>query len=297
MTSAGWQVGMSESVAVLRRASRTFSTGALKRLLSKKTRAQQISYIASVARELRLHRDGFLVEDYYAEAFAILRRRYQSEIVYKEAISNWWMNRSGNRASPGLLFEVRSGTSKLDVLCLGASAAAAFEIKTEYDQTRRLSSQLLNYRKRFPLVSVVVSGEANQRSIDSLPKAVGIFAVTARGGLRLVRAPTADYSCIDPAASVGLLRREEALLLARRFGIDLSDVPNTLFQSRLREKVSTIPPRDLAFEVSSRLRRRSTSVGMGDLRALPIGLRAAVAGCELGMRDLSELRSLLKMGL
>lgn len=271
--------------------SRFFSTAVLKALLDRKSRVHVIAKMKKFSIHFGSDEESIDVRDFFSRGFSCLRESYQTEIVYKEAILNWWINRSGGRVAPGVLFEVRAGVSKLDALCVGLSSSA-FEIKTDYDAPRRLDTQIPSYRARFPSVWVVASEKRVDRAYGVL-RGVGLAALTNRGALKIIREPSVDYDRLQVPALISVLRKSEILNLSEALGLDASKIPNTRL---FHEVVSVASQRDVKVVsrlVSKELTERTSQLSLDNLRMVPIGLRSLVVGADLSDKDFSTLDGVL----
>lgn len=274
--------------SINRKILRFHSTAFVRRLLDKRRNESALAEIREFAPQLVHAASVSTVADFYSACFRMLKSDYRVEVVYKEALLNWWVNRSGNRARSGVMFEMRAGASKLDVLCVGRDSTA-FEIKTNYDAPRRLDGQLVNYRVRFPKVFVLVSEAAVDKLIDYVPAGVGVMLLNSSGGLDLHLDAVVDAHWLDPRAMISVLRRGELLQLASSLGADLHAIPNTRFLAEVISLVEPLDPLLLSKLVSSRLLERTSALSTQSLRALQPGLRSLAIGAGVTDKQFQDL--------
>jgi len=274
--------------SVTRQILRFHSTAFVRRLLDKRRSESALVEIRDFAPELAFATNLSTVADFYSACFRLLKSDYRVEAVYKEALLNWWVNRSGNRARSGVMFEMRVGASKLDALCVGRDSTA-FEVKTSYDAPRRLAGQLVNYRVRFPKVFVIASESTVDKLIDYIPTGVGVMFLNSAGGLDLHTEAVVDAHWLDPKAMISVLRRAELLHLSSSLGADLRDTPNTRFLNEVASLVEQLDPLLLSKLVSSRLLERTSALSTQSLRALPQGLRSLAVGAGVTDKQFQDL--------
>ena len=273
-----------------------YSTAFFRRLAGETTRSLAVAEVQAFLREIGVSSSATSLNQFYSALYKSLKASYRVEVVYKEAVLNWWLNRSGNRSSCGVLYELRVGRSKVDAVCVGRFATA-FEIKTRYDSPARLADQLGNYRTRFPKVYVVIPDDSFSRFEPHVPEGVGIVGMTRTGRLATLRECLADSSRLIPRDMLSLLRSGEIKGMLESFGFDLRGVPNTKFLREASALASTIDRQDLARSVASQLRSRTYRLNVSSLRSLALGIRSLVVGAGIAESDLPLLATMLEQPL
>lgn len=157
-----------------------------------------------------------------------MARNRRSEFVYKNAIANKLLFGRHSPRTSLLLQEFRVGRSKVDCVFVNGEVHA-FEIKTELDSPAKLDKQLADYRKVFPLITVITHASIAERYVDILRgKPVGVTVLTEQGTLRVLKRPELDSSNLSSEAMLRSLRKPEYTdLIATAFG-SVPDAPNTL---------------------------------------------------------------------
>lgn len=278
----------------VRALSRIFSTTYLAKLIDQKSRPDALERLRWIQATYGLGYEP--VSIILSRAYETLVEKYRNEHVFKEAVTQWWINRSGNRSSVGMVFELRSGVSKLDVLC-GIGLSHALEIKTDFDQPTRLARQLCAYYERFPRVSLVVSNRSVAKFESSLAPEVGIISVSERGSASVYRVPVARFDSLSKSSMISLLRRSELLSLGAWFGCDMSSVPNTRLRLELLKCVATVERAALSDHIARLIGRRSNRIDVASIRELPRGIRSLVVKLDLSGEQYSELKSVLAIAL
>lgn len=184
---------------------RVFSKNTLNLLLSEK---KDTVFYAAVRRYLE-NSNGKTHENLISEIYQKLKNEYRNEYYYKNTLLNKLLFKEHNPYTTTALTEIPVHKSKADFILINGKAIV-YEIKTELDNFERLNSQLENYYKAFDHVCVVAS-EAN---LGTLPKKisndhVGIYKISKRGNLSLVRRPIIDRSYLDHEVIFKILRKHE----------------------------------------------------------------------------------------
>lgn len=86
--------------------------------------------------------------DYIKFIYKELRKNYRNEYVYKNTFINELIIKKYGLSDTNVINEFRVGNSVADIVMFNGTSKA-FEIKTELDSNKRLSGQLLDYKKVF----------------------------------------------------------------------------------------------------------------------------------------------------
>jgi hypothetical protein len=86
--------------------------------------------------------------DYIKFVYSELKKEYRNEYVYKNTFINELILKEYGLKDTNVINEFRVGNSVADLVMFNGTSKA-FEIKTELDSNKRLSGQLLDYRKLF----------------------------------------------------------------------------------------------------------------------------------------------------
>tara|TARA_R110000751_G_scaffold110711_3_gene208414 strand:+ start:2865 stop:3653 length:789 start_codon:yes stop_codon:yes gene_type:complete len=86
--------------------------------------------------------------DYIKYIYKELRKTYRNEYVYKNTFLNEIIIKNYGLKDSNVINEFRVGNSIADLVMFNGTSKA-FEIKTELDSNKRLSNQLLDYKKIF----------------------------------------------------------------------------------------------------------------------------------------------------
>jgi hypothetical protein len=91
---------------------------------------------------------GQLLSDLFEASWEILRHSYRAEYVYKAEVANRIVFGRHSPRTASLQVEFPVSNSIVDVAVFNGTSTA-YEIKTEYDSERRLSTQTRDYLKVF----------------------------------------------------------------------------------------------------------------------------------------------------
>ena len=107
----------------------------------------------------------------------MLRKAGQrDEYVYRAALTHNILLGRHSLNTASLLTEFRAGSCKADLAILNGTATV-YEVKSERDSLTRLENQLLNYRKVFAKVYVIVAEQFLQQVIDKTTADIGIMSL------------------------------------------------------------------------------------------------------------------------
>jgi hypothetical protein len=232
-----------------------FSTRLFKALLSKRYNAEAKSRLLEIRAALRI--SSSTNEALVRQAYCSVERRYRTEYYYKNAIANELFAKAHGYRDVAMLQEVRIASAVADCILINGSGVV-YEIKTEFDSTAKLASQIPNYYKAFPLVSCVVPEDRVQVYRNHLEgSTVGLACVGNRGEIVQVKNPIPKSDCLESQVLFNMLRVREVEEVIVGLGRDVPVVPNGLRYVAYRNCLNDIPVETLQQLVQSTLRKRS----------------------------------------
>lgn len=101
----------------------------------------------------------------------------------------------------------KDGLRKVDLVGITINSLYAYEIKSDYDDLRRLSGQLSDYLNTFDYTTVVTTEKYIQKVKSLLAPSIGIFSVNFNG-VKVIRQPRHRRKLIKANLSYFLLRKE-----------------------------------------------------------------------------------------
>ena len=167
---------------------------------------------------------------------------YRCEYVYKNELIELLIKKYAH-SNTVIFNEFRMQKSIVDLAMFNGNSRA-FEIKTEYDTTRRLIGQLVDYTRVFQLCYVVIPANMLETYEKDIPPYIGIVLMRESGGvLELDEArPAVENKNIDAGMMMKCLRTKEyENMVIEEFG-KLPDVPYYEMYEACEEKLYDMPP-------------------------------------------------------
>lgn len=233
---------------------------------------------------------GATVSNAFDQAFSILKVAGQrNEYIYRAAITKNILLGKHSLRTAAMLNEFRAGTCKADLVILNGTASA-YEIKSERDSLTRLANQILNYKRVFASVNVIVSDIHVESVSDVVPADVGIMCLSRGQHVSTVREAVDRPERICPATVFESVRSAEAEAILKALGVAVPKVPNTQRHSVMRELFTQLEPAKLHREMVRTLRRTRSLAPLGELIGyLPASLHAAALSVPLRRSDHDRL--------
>ena len=137
-----------------------------------------------------------------------LRKHYRCEYIYKAAVADRIVFGRHSPRTASLHVELPVGRSIVDAAVFNGTSTA-YEIKTELDSDRRLSTQTFDYLRAFERVYLVTHPSLAERYQDVLDHRVGILTLNSRGSLSEIRKADTSRQNLNKLAMLRLLRSSE----------------------------------------------------------------------------------------
>jgi hypothetical protein len=226
----------------------------------------------------------------FDSAFEILRKSGQrDEYVYRAALTHKILLGRHSLNTASLLTEFRAGSCKADLAILNGTATV-YEIKSERDSLARLENQLLNYRKVFAKIYVVVAEPFVPQIIESTSDDIGVMSLARWNRIKTVREATDQPERVCPATIFESLRSAEAQEILRRLDVAIPEVPNTKLHAAMRERFAVQDPAAVHREMVQTLKRTRSLAPLSSLLSqLPVSLRPAALSVQVRPTDYQRL--------
>lgn len=223
-------------------------------------------------------------------AFAVLRKSgLRDEYVYRAALTqNLLLGRhSLNTAS--MLTEFRSGSCKADLAILNGTSTV-YEIKSDRDSLARLANQIINYRKVFAKIYVIV-GEAHVQEVaDSTSSDIGVLSLVRWNRIHTVREAADRPNLVCPVTIFESLRVAEARAILQELKVPVPDVANTMLHSAMRNCFARLDPAEVHRQMVRTLRRTRNLAPLVELvDRLPASLQPAALSIRVRRADHERL--------
>jgi hypothetical protein len=269
--------------------SRLFSSAVVRQLATKGS-STIFARLARQSESLFHERKLSFVKDAFDAAFEILKvRGLRDEYIYKAALTHRILMGTHSLRTACMLNEFRTGSSKADVAILNGTTTV-YEIKSERDSLSRLQQQLIDYRKVFASVFVIVGENHVDAVYEDTPRDVGVMSLSRRFQIQTLRNASNRPDRICPLTVFQALRTVEAADIVAHVGLRIPDVPNTRLRTELRSLFQTLAPKVVHNGMLRTLKRtRNLQPLAGLVDSLPVSLHAAALSVPLRKRDHDRL--------
>jgi hypothetical protein len=112
--------------------------------------------------------------DYLKYVYQILENNYQNEYIFKNSFLNEWLIKEIGHNSTKVFNEFRVGNAVADLVMFNGTSKV-FEIKTEFDSSKRLNLQIENYSKAFNQIFLIVP-ESKLSVYSKFDKSIGLIS-------------------------------------------------------------------------------------------------------------------------
>ena len=216
---------------------------------------------------------------------------YRCEYVYKNELIELLIKKYAH-SNTVIFNEFRMQKSIVDLAMFNGNSRA-FEIKTEYDTTRRLIGQLVDYTRVFQLCYVVIPANMLETYEKDIPPYIGIVLMRESGGvLELDEArPAVENKNIDAGMMMKCLRTKEyENMVIEEFG-KLPDVPYYEMYEACEEKLYDMPPDKLHQYFLKEIEKRKNNMCL--LKKAPRELRQMYLQLGLSKGQIDILQAYL----
>ena len=216
---------------------------------------------------------------------------YRCEYVYKNELIELLIKKYAH-SNTVIFNEFRMQKSIVDLAMFNGNSRA-FEIKTEYDTTRRLIGQLVDYTRVFQLCYVVIPANMLETYEKDIPPYIGIVLMRESGGvLELDEArPAVENKNIDAGMMMKCLRTKEyENMVIEEFG-KLPDVPYYEMYEACEEKLYDMPPDKLHQYFLKEIEKRKNNMCL--LKKAPHELRQMYLQLGLSKGQIDILQTYL----
>lgn len=213
---------------------------------------------------------------------------YRCEYVYKNEIIRQLV-RSFKKSDKSVVFNEFRVTDSIADLAMFNGESKAFEIKTEYDSSKRLEKQMRAYRRVFDKTFIVVPEEKLPVYMPTIDEATGIILLTYnKGRVCLLKYREAEQNKqIDADTLIRCLRTCEYENIVSSFYGELPDVSAADMFDACAEMMSQIPSSVLREMFLSAMKNRKTD--LGQLKSVPQPLTQLCVSLNLKEREISSL--------
>jgi len=222
-----------------------------------------------------------------------LATSYRNEYVYKNELATRLIFKRHSPRTAGFQVEMRVGSSIADVVVANGTTTA-YEIKTEFDTSRRLTSQTADYLKAFDKVYVVTHPAHVSRYERELDSRVGLIVLSNQHSLTPYREAVSNKNNIDRNIVFRCMRRDEYLSVIETVVGPVPAMPNGLIATHCEELFRQLSMDQVHKCFVKTLKIRTTNKTDVDfITKLPPSLRALGYATPLSGRQRTSVLELL----
>jgi hypothetical protein len=231
------------------------------------------------------------LSQFFENAWKVLTSNYRNEYVYKNELANRLIFELHTPKKASFQVELPIGRSIVDV-AIANGTSTAYEIKSEFDTTKRIHSQTSNYLKVFDRVYVVTHPQHIEKFEQEIDERVGLIALSLDGLLINVRDAESNLKNIEPTAVFRCLRRREYVsAIKQHMGVE-QFLPSGKIANFYEKIFEEITPQLAHVIFTDALRERTTTEPIVDfVNKLPSSLRAMGYATPLSGKQRSNLLS------
>lgn len=226
--------------------------------------------------------------DYLLYLYKYIARFYRCEYVYKNEIINQLLLKKYGTKSTIAFNEFRVGSSIVDFAMMNGESKA-FEIKTQFDSSRRLSKQMDDYKKVFNKCYIVISSEDLGYYESLVEPTTGIIELYyERGRIKLNEYRSAvKNSEIDSEILMSCLRTQEYKDIVMSFDGYLPDVSEYEMYDACKARIMQIPSLSLNELFLYEIKKRKSVTSK--LKEVPKELRQICLSLNLSEKEITDL--------
>jgi len=229
------------------------------------------------------------LEELFERAWNHLAASYRNEYVYKNELASRLVFKRHSPRTAGFQVELRVGGSIADVVVANGTTTA-YEIKTEFDTCRRLSTQTNDYLKAFDKVYVVTHPAHIARYERELDPRVGLIVLADRYSLTPYREACSNADNVDPRTIFRCMRRDEYINAIEATLEPVPVMPNGLIGAHCEALFEQLSSKQAHACFVKALKSRTTDKSNVDfVSKLPSSLRALGYATPLSGRQRSSV--------
>lgn len=233
--------------------------------------------------------------DLLKKSYSVLSKNYRCEYVYKNELIKLLIKKYGVKDSV-YLNEFRVGNSIADIVVFNGESKA-FEIKTEYDTSRRLDKQMDDYKRFFDKCYIVVPEDRVNYYCAIIEPSTGIIAMSLNRShivLKEIRPATSNEK-FEHKALMSCLRTEEYKNIALSLGGSLEGVSSYDMYTYCYQVISEAEPKELKKKFLSEVKKRKNNTAL--LKKYPMSIRQMMLSLNLPKNKANKLLEQLNINI
>ncbi|MGJ7975971.1 sce7726 family protein [Providencia hangzhouensis] len=217
---------------------------------------------------------NFTLRDVFISYFDKLKNNYRNEYVYKSAIVNKIIFGRHSPRTSSTSIELPVNNSIVDVAIFNG-CSTAYEIKSEYDTPKRLSTQTIDYLDVFEKVYIVTHPKFAEKYCDLNIPYVGVISLTMKDTLKVEKEAISNFDNIKHDKIFNILRKNEFISIIEHYTDEKIHLPNGLVYKYCREIFNTMPLKLANDYFLQAMKKRANNKDFIDyIYSLPACLRA-----------------------
>ena len=226
--------------------------------------------------------------DYLIYLYKSIAKFYRCEYVYKNEIINQLLLKTYGIQNTIAFNEFRIGNSIVDFAMMNGESKA-FEIKTQFDTSKRLFKQMEDYKKVFNKCYIVVASEETGYYERIVEPTIGIIELyTDRGRIKLHEyRPAVKNLELDSDILMQCLRTQEYKNIVFSYDGAIPNVSEYEMYDACKERIRQIPSLKLNELFLEEIKRRKNVTNK--LKEVPMELRQICLSLNLSEKERSEL--------
>lgn len=225
--------------------------------------------------------------DLINKSYSIISKYYACEYVYKNELIRLLLKKYGTKDT-AYFSEFRVGGSVADMVMFNGESKA-FEIKTEYDNLRRLNKQMGDYGRFFDKCYVVIPENRLSLYCGIIEPTTGIITMRRCGG-RIILTEIKEAlqnEEFDSKTLVSCLRIAEYKNIVLSLGVSLDGVAGYDLYKYCREVISAADPDVIRTFFLREIKKRKNNTAL--LRRYPMPIRQIMLSLNLTEQKAKKL--------
>jgi len=233
--------------------------------------------------------------DLLKKSYSVISKYYRCEYVYKNELIKLLLKKYGTRNSV-YFSEFRVENSIADIVMFNGESKA-FEIKTEYDTSRRLDKQMDDYKRFFDKCYIIISEDKVDEYCDIVESTTGIIAMSRNNGriiLKEIRQAEQNER-FESEALMSCLRIEEYKNIVLSLGESLEGVAGYDMYKYCHQVISKANPNELRDLFLREIKKRKNNTAL--LRKYPMSIRQMMLSLNLPEDKANKLLEQLNINI
>lgn len=217
--------------------------------------------------------------DLLKKSYSVISKHYRCEYVYKNELIKLLLKKYGTRNSV-YFSEFRVGNSIADMVMFNGESKA-FEIKTEYDTSRRLDKQMDDYKRFFDKCYIIIPEDKVDEYCNIVESTMGIIAMSQNNGCIILKEirHAEQNERFESEVLMSCLRTEEYKNIVLSLGESLEGVAGYDMYRYCYQVISKANPNELRDLFLHEIKKRKNNTAL--LRKYPMSIRQMMLSLNL----------------